>query len=239
MSEEVWKEVPGYNGKYLVSSKGNVKNAKTGRLLTQSHYGVDKNYRSVNLSINGVGYSLGVHRLVATAFVDNPGIFTEVHHLDSNPTNNNASNLSWVSRLENIGSKEGNHKINIINGNNILKTFNSMNELSRKLSVSKSLLNNILKPVNSKDYTMTKNEYDMAMMHGDELYSSYVSKINSLNGQGKNGRNRGGKIQRWVDSLSGDRLDSVKYDVDNLSRAKFKAKWNKDKRYVEKYLDIN
>lgn len=233
MSEEVWKEVPGYNGKYVVSNKGNVKNTKTGRLLKQSLYGVKKNYRGVKLSINGNHYTLGVHRIVATAFIDNPGMFAEVHHLDNNPGNNNASNLSWVSRLENINLKKHNHKINIVNGDNILKTFNSMNELSRKLSVSESLLKHILKPVNDKDYAMTKNEYDNVMTYGDELYKSYKSKTNSFNAKGT------GKIQKWVETLSGDKLNSVKNDIDKLSVRKFKAKWNKDKRLVVKYLDIN
>lgn len=233
MSEEVWKEVPGYNGKYLVSSKGNVKNAKTGRLLTQSHYGVDKNYRSVNLSINGIGYSLGVHRLVATAFVDNPGMFTEVHHLDSDPTNNKASNLSWVSRLENVNLKERNHKINIIENDKVLKVFNSMNELSRKLSISVSLLRHVLKPVDNKDFNMTKDDYDKIILYGDKLYKSYNSKTKSLNAKGS------GKIQKWVKNLTNAERNNVIRDVDKLSFRKFKTKWNKDKRLVIKYLDIN
>ena len=66
-----------------------------------------------------------------------------------------------------------------------------------------------------------------------KLYKSYKSKTNSFNAKGT------GKIQKWVETLSGDKLNSVKNDIDKLSVRKFKAKWNKDKRLVVKYLDIN
>lgn len=37
---EDWKEIQGYNGLYLVSNMGNVKNSKTQRVLSQSENGV-------------------------------------------------------------------------------------------------------------------------------------------------------------------------------------------------------
>jgi hypothetical protein len=41
-----------------------------------------------------------VHRLVAAAFVDNPGDKPEVDHLDGDCLNNHASNLAWADRTE-------------------------------------------------------------------------------------------------------------------------------------------
>ena len=72
--------------------------------------------------------------------------------------------------------KERNHKINIIENDKVLKVFNSMNELSRKLSISVSLLRHVLKPVDNKDFNMTKDDYDKIILYGDKLYKSYNSK---------------------------------------------------------------
>lgn len=42
-----------------------------------------------------------VHRLVAMAFVDNPGCKKEINHKDLDKSNNAASNLEWSTRAEN------------------------------------------------------------------------------------------------------------------------------------------
>ena len=51
-----------------------------------------------------LGYGKGkrVHRLVAAAFVENPHRHKEVNHKNGNKQNNNADNLEWVSRRENM-----------------------------------------------------------------------------------------------------------------------------------------
>jgi len=43
-----------------------------------------------------------VHRLVALAFVENPNGLLEVNHKDGDKENNDASNLEWCSRQQNI-----------------------------------------------------------------------------------------------------------------------------------------
>lgn len=48
-----------------------------------------------------VGRSFSVHRLVALAFVDNPDNAPVVNHLDEDKTNNNDTNLQWCTVAEN------------------------------------------------------------------------------------------------------------------------------------------
>lgn len=45
---------------------------------------------------------IAVHRLVAMMFIPNPKNKKEVHHIDHNHQNNQASNLMWVTDEENI-----------------------------------------------------------------------------------------------------------------------------------------
>jgi hypothetical protein len=59
-------------------------------------------YEVVHLSNNGINKHRAIHRLVATAFVDNPNKLLEVNHIDGNKANNRADNLEWVSRSENM-----------------------------------------------------------------------------------------------------------------------------------------
>jgi hypothetical protein len=46
--------------------------------------------------------SFSEHRLVALLFIANPNNYSEVNHIDFDKTNNNADNLEWVSRSDNM-----------------------------------------------------------------------------------------------------------------------------------------
>lgn len=109
---EQWRNVVGYNGKYLVSNEGRVKNAKTGRVLKEliTHTG----YVKVHLFRVNDEKNIFLHRIVAEAFLPNPQRKPQVNHIDGNKLNNNVENLEWCTNKENVrhswenGLREGN-----------------------------------------------------------------------------------------------------------------------------------
>lgn len=96
--EEIWKTIEEFPN-YEVSSLGNVRNKKTGRILKSS---LAKGYPQVILCQNGDKYSRRVHRLVATAFLPNPNNYPDINHKDECKTHNNVDNLEWCDETYNI-----------------------------------------------------------------------------------------------------------------------------------------
>lgn len=92
-----WAPIPGYPG-YLVSTHGEVYGERLGRLLRTK----GNPYDVAHLSVNGKQKAVGVHHLVALAFV--PGYFEGAiaNHKDGNKRNNRADNFEWVTHQENI-----------------------------------------------------------------------------------------------------------------------------------------
>lgn len=94
-----WTKIP-KNQNYEVNSAGEVRNANTGRILTGSIN--NRGYRTVH--IDHYQKPEFIHRLVAETFIpnDDPVYKKDVNHIDGNKTNNNVSNLEWVSRSDNV-----------------------------------------------------------------------------------------------------------------------------------------
>lgn len=102
---EIWKPVKGYEDKYEVSNKGNVrslnwKNTGAIRLLYLKHH--PSGYRQVQLFGDGGSKMVCVHRLVAEAFIPNPDSLPQVNHLDYDRTNNRVENLEWCTHSHNM-----------------------------------------------------------------------------------------------------------------------------------------
>ena len=84
---------------YLINEDGEVYNQNTKKILKGS---IDENgYKYYRLSSNGRKKMFYCHRLVATAFIENPNELPVVNHIDGNKLNNNVKNLEWVTYSEN------------------------------------------------------------------------------------------------------------------------------------------
>ena len=99
MSEvETFVKIEGFEN-YEVSNLGKVRNIKSGRIIKPS---LNKNgYLRLWLCENNKKKYLYLHRIIATAFIDNSEEKPCVNHIDENKLNNDLSNLEWCTVKEN------------------------------------------------------------------------------------------------------------------------------------------
>mgnify|MGYP002351281645 FL=1 len=110
MKNEIWKPISSCQ-KYEVSNLGRVrswkvingrtKNCSTTPRLMKLVLGTN-GYLNVGLFVDSKPKSFMVHRLVAEAFLPRNISGLQVNHKDSNPVNNKAINLEWVTPQQNI-----------------------------------------------------------------------------------------------------------------------------------------
>ena len=107
--KEEWKSITGYEGLYEVSTYGRIRSLKRitidgkhlqERFINGGEY--PNHYKFVCLRKDGKNKNRLVHRLVAEAFIPNPGNCSDVNHIDGNKQNNNLNNLEWCTRSENL-----------------------------------------------------------------------------------------------------------------------------------------
>ena len=94
------KDIAGYEGLYTIDTEGRVYSHKRKRFIKGGT--LYSGHQTVCLRKNGVGKVHPIHRLVACAFIPNPGNLPIVHHIDGNPQNNAVSNLLWCTQKENV-----------------------------------------------------------------------------------------------------------------------------------------
>lgn len=148
------------NGKktnYVVDIRGNIYSDTRKNHLHKKLKPVKSSggYLRVKL-MNNVSYS--VHRLVASAFIENPHDKPDVNHIDGNKTHNYVENLEWATKSENVihayknnlnsnkGEINPNAKLTKKDVKNIWKMINkgkSFTEISDKFNISRQTISNI------------------------------------------------------------------------------------------------
>lgn len=111
---EIWKPIPDYCDHYEVSNMGRVRSKdrytahprnkrmstlRRGKILKSE---LDKyGYPVVTLSKNNRQKTYKVHRLVALAFIPNPGNLPQIDHINSLKYDNRPNNLRWCTTQQN------------------------------------------------------------------------------------------------------------------------------------------
>lgn len=110
---KLWKEIKGYEGKYIISNYGEVVSLpRYKQNKSKLQYVEPREIKTCVNKKNGYVYILlcndskeknfRLHRLVAEHFIDNPNNYKQVNHIDGNKQNNKADNLEWCTASYNI-----------------------------------------------------------------------------------------------------------------------------------------
>jgi len=101
--QEVWKDIPNYEGIYQVSNLGNVKSLKFNKEIIMKSAINSRGYRQIVLSNTPIRETRTVHSLVAEAFLNHKSIKGEVviDHINDIKTDNRLENLQIVTQRYN------------------------------------------------------------------------------------------------------------------------------------------
>jgi hypothetical protein len=147
---EEWKDVVGYEGRYLVSNCGRMYSLYKNKIMKHKLDRAD--YCVIGLTKDGKQKVLKVHRLVANVFLED---FEEkdkfnyhVDHIDGNKQNNHISNLQMLTHYENCFKRTGRNAFQKIKavcietGEDFI--FNGQNEAARVLGINQGNIYNAL-----------------------------------------------------------------------------------------------
>ncbi len=112
MQQEIYKDIPEYEGRYQVSNFGRIKSlAKTINTTLNIQYLPEKimkcsvtkdGYIEAHLRKNNKPKIFKVHRLVGIAFIPNPNNKPYINHINGKKADNYVENLEWCTAHENV-----------------------------------------------------------------------------------------------------------------------------------------
>lgn len=153
MTEE-WRDVPGYDGYYQISSHGNIRSIRKEMKPVDNSRG----YLRVGLVKNKTYKWRSIHSLVIEAFIGPRPDGMQVEHIDHNKKNNFVGNLRYCTPKENtarnfvdgnslVGEDHPNHKLTSDQVRQIKANEGKIGQkaMARKYGVSRRAISMILK----------------------------------------------------------------------------------------------
>ena len=138
--DENW--IPCYGAEqYEANTNGDVRNAKTGRILSQ--YTDVNGRKTVTVRVDGKTYKRSVHRMIAEAVHGDECNNMDIYHLDGDKQNNRIDNLAIGTRSDTIKNKCKNkcRRILVVETGEI---FDTLSDCSKAVGMSKSAISKSL-----------------------------------------------------------------------------------------------
>jgi len=227
---ETWKIIR-YASNYQVSNLGNIK-SKTNRLLLINYERLKKSNTRARpgLSVNGKLFQYYLHRIVAEHFIENPQNLPEVNHIDGNFYNNIASNLEWISKLDNMRHASENKlmkryttKVKVTNRQTSeVKIYDSMKECSEYLNISSSTISQYCRKKLKKEHKQYIFEYEDSQRHiinedDDIIWKEFPECNNYLVSNTGEVKNKTNNILKAC-MVNGYKFLSLRYNKNTLNR---------------------
>ena len=131
--EEIWKDVPGYEGLYKVNENCEILSfkRKTSRILKPSPGGYNKKHLYVALSKNGKLKFRTIYDIGWEAFNGPIPSDCVIHHIDGNTLNNNIANLECMQRSEHSALENSKPCKQLDLNGNVIKEWKSAADAAR------------------------------------------------------------------------------------------------------------
>ena len=149
--EEIWRPIilkrqADMKTQYEASNLGHIRNMRTQKevqphLHNSGYLMFMYRYRKDDGTIGQTGELW--HRVIARTWIDNPDNLPQIDHIDRDPTNNQISNLRWVSAKENVNnSRKGQYLYSryrpartIDRDGNVIKEYATLKEACEDMGV--------------------------------------------------------------------------------------------------------